>query len=329
MPHRLGHAPRFTWRQPFLRRPASRLRAVVVAAFCIVVAMTTRPGADGAPATPWIVAHRGASAYAPENTLSAFVLAAEQGATFVEFDLQRTKDGALVLLHDLTLERTTDVEDVFPDRATPVVVEGQTRRQWPLADFTLAEVRRLDAGRWFDVRFAGTRVPTLAEAIAALRGRSGLFIELKAPDRYPGIEAALLEQLRAAKLDAPWADPRTPVLLQSFTVSSLQILTRDLRTTLPVHLLFGPADAARWTSDLGLTDARTFATGLSPDKRVLRADPTLTARARARGMPVTPYTFRAAAVGAYADVAAEMREAIAQGAAGVITDNPDQAPPRR
>lgn len=284
--------------------------------------------AAGPPATPWIVAHRGASAYAPENTLPAFVLAIEQGATFVEFDLQRTSDGVLVLLHDLTLERTTDVEEIFPERARQVVVGGQTRRQWPLADFTLAEIRRLDAGAWFDARFAGTRIPTFAETIEALRGRTGLFIELKAPDRYPGIEAAMLDQLRAARLDAPWADPRTPVLLQSFTVSSLQILARELRTTLPVHLLFGPADAARWTSEQGLTEARTFATGLSPDKQVLRADPSLTARARARGMPVTPYTFRAAAVGSYADVAAEMRDALAQGADGVITDNPDKAPRR-
>ena len=83
---------------------------------------------------------------------------------------------------------------------------------------------------------------------------------------------------------------------------------------------------ARWTTEQGLTEARSFATGLSPDKQVLRADPTLAKRARARGMPVTPYTFRASAVGTYADVGAEMREALAQGADGVITDNPDKAP---
>lgn len=277
---------------------------------------------------PWVVAHRGASAYAPENTVPAFTLAAEHGATFVELDLQRTKDGALVVLHDLTLERTTDVEEVFPDRGRQVVVKGEARRQWPLADFTLAEVRRLDAGRWFDARFAGTRIPTLAESIAAVRGKSGLYIELKAPDRYPGIEAAMMAELKAAGLDQAWADPRTPVLLQSFTVSSLQILARDLKTTLPIHLLFGPADASRWTTDQGLTEAKSFATGLSPDKQVLRDDPTLLQRARARGMPVTPYTFRASAVGSHADVGAEMRDALAQGVDGVITDNPDKAPHR-
>jgi glycerophosphoryl diester phosphodiesterase len=301
---------------------AAGLLAVCVA----VVAGVAVPDAAGPPPTPWVVGHRGASAYAPENTVPAFVLAAEQHATFVEFDLQRTKDGALVILHDTTLERTTDVEEVFPDRARHVVVKGETRRQWPLADFTLAEVRRLDAGRWFDAKFAGTRIPTFAETIEAVRGRTGLFIELKSPELYPGIEAAMLAELKTAGLDQPWADPKTPVLLQSFTVSSLQILARDLKTTLPIHLLFGPADAARWTSDQGLTEARAFATGLSPDKAVLRADPTLVQRARSRGMPVTPYTFRSAAGGTSADVGAEMREAIAQGADGVITDNPDKAP---
>jgi glycerophosphoryl diester phosphodiesterase len=294
----------------------------------VVAGVVAVPDAAGPPATPWIVAHRGASAYAPENTVPAFTLAAEQGATFVEFDLQRTRDGALVILHDLTLERTTDVEEVFPDRGREATVKGEARRQWPLADFTLAEVRRLDAGRWFDARFAGTRIPTFAETIAALRGKSGLYIELKSPDLYPGIEAAMMAELKNAGLDKPWADPRTPVLLQSFIVSSLQILARDLKTTLPIHLLFGTADAARWTTEQGLTEAKSFATGLSPDKQVLRADATLVKRARARGMPVTPYTFRSTAVGTHADVTAEMREALAQGADGVITDNPDKAPRR-
>ena len=304
-----------------------RLPAALLA--LVATGLVAMPYASGrAPATPWVVAHRGASAYAPENTVPAFTLAAEQGATFVEFDLQRTKDGTLVCLHDLTLERTTDVETVFPDRARQVTVRGETRQQWPLSDFTLAEVRRLDAGAWFGAKFAGTRIPTFGETIQSLRGRSGLFIELKAPDRYPGIEAAMLRELKAAGLDRPWADPKTPVLVQSFTVSSLEILARELKTTLPLHLLFGPADAARWTSEAGLTQARAFVTGLSPDKQVVRQDATLVARARARGLPVTPYTYRASAVTGFADVAAEMRDALQKGVDGVITDNPDQAPRR-
>lgn len=296
---------------------------LVAGAFVVSMSLLHASGRE--PARPWVVAHRGASAYAPENTLPAFLLGAQQGATFVEIDLQRTRDGALVVLHDVTLERTTDVEEVFPDRARTVVVKGETRRQWPLADFTLDEVRRLDAGRWFDATFAGTRVPTFGEVIAAIRGRTGLYIELKAPERYPGIEAAMLAELKAAGLDRPWADPKTPIVIQSFTATSLEILAYDLKTTLPLHLLFGPADAARWTSDEGLARARRFVTGLSPDKQVVRADPTLVARAQALGMPVTPYTYRASATPGSPDVAAEMRAALASGVDGVITDNPDRA----
>ena len=281
--------------------------------------------AAGPPATPWVIAHRGASAYAPENTVPAFVLGAEQGATFVELDLQRTRDGALVCLHDLTLERTTDVETVFPDRGRRVEVRGVSRTQWPLEDFTLAEIKRLDAGAWFDARFAGTRIPTFVEALEAVRGRTGVYVELKAPDRYPGIEATMIEQLQAAGLAQPWADPKTPIVLQSFVVPSLRLLARELKTPLPIHLLFGPADAARWTTEAGLDAAREFATGLSPDKQVLAADPTFLARARAKGLPVTPYTYRASSTPGAPDVATEIRAALALGVDGVITDNPDRA----
>src|SRR5262245_28676052 len=79
------------------------------------------------PGKKILVAHRGASAYAPEHTIDAYRLAIEQGADFVEQDLQITKDGALVCLHDLTLERTTDVEEVSPDRSRSDVSEDQGR----------------------------------------------------------------------------------------------------------------------------------------------------------------------------------------------------------
>src|SRR5919106_169227 len=105
-----------------------------------------------------LIAHRGASGYAPEHTLAAYRLAIEQGADYVEQDLAVTKDGVLICLHDDSLERTTNVEEIFPNRAT---VEPETkRRYWLAADFTLAEIRRLDAGRWFDARFAGEGIPS-------------------------------------------------------------------------------------------------------------------------------------------------------------------------
>lgn len=92
---------------------------------------------------PVIVSHRGASAYAPENTLAAIDKAAAMGFPWVENDVQRTKDGELVVLHDATLARTTDVERVYPHRSP-----------WKVKDFTAAEIARLDAGSWFS---PGTR----------------------------------------------------------------------------------------------------------------------------------------------------------------------------
>jgi glycerophosphoryl diester phosphodiesterase len=277
-----------------------------------------------------LIAHRGASAYAPENTVPAFRLAADQGSTFVEFDLQLTKDRQIVCLHDESLERTTDVEEVFPDRFRSVTgANGQTSKRWMLADFTLAEIRKLDAGSWFDAKFKGTRIPTFAETIASLRGRSGLFIELKLPEKNQGIEKLILEELKASGLDRPGADAKTPVLLQSFTASSLQILA-SLGTKLPVHFLISARDAAQWLTPDGLARVRTFASGLSPEKTILRDHADGIARARQMGMPITPYTFRASAVAGFADVRAEMAHYLdVLRVDGVITDNPDQMPPRR
>ena len=104
------------------------------------------------------VAHRGASAYAPEHTLAAYRLAIEQGADYVEQDLAVTKDGVLICLHDASLERTTNVEELFPDRAIEHQPSKARRgRAWLANDFTLAEIKTLDAGSWFDPKFAGER----------------------------------------------------------------------------------------------------------------------------------------------------------------------------
>ena len=310
------------------------MRFTVALAGILVLAGMMAPEAgqrtsSGTVPTPWLVAHRGASAYAPENTVPAFRLAAEQRATFVEFDLRLTKDRQLICLHDDSLERTTNVEEVFPDRFRSVPgAGGQATRRWLLADFTLAELRTLDAGSWFSPSFRGTRLPTFAETIDALRGRSGLFIELKSPEKYEGIERMILAELKAKGLDVPGADPRTPVLLQSFTASSLQIFA-ELGTKLPVHFLVNAKDAPPWLTPDGLQKVKAFATGLSPDKTVVRDQPEGMARARQLGLLITPYTFRASAVTGFADVKAEMAHYLdALRVDGVITDNPDQMPAR-
>ncbi len=135
------------------------------------------PGRD-APAHVLVIAHRGASAQAPENTVPAMTAAAAAGADMVEFDVQRTSDHQLVVVHDGTFARTTNVASIFPGR-----------QDAPVGSFTLQEVKRLDAGSWKGSHFVGTRVPTLRELLAAIRPtRLMVLAELKYPALYPGIE---------------------------------------------------------------------------------------------------------------------------------------------
>ena len=120
-----------------------------------------------------VVAHRGAAKFAPENTIAAFNKAAELGADLIEFDVRQTKDGQLVVMHDPTVDRTTDGC-------------GQ------VAGMTLAEVKELDAGAWFDARYRGERVPTLQDTLDAIRGQAFPNIDFKA-----GSPEKLVAQLRA------------------------------------------------------------------------------------------------------------------------------------
>lgn len=276
------------------------------------------------------VAHRGASAYAPEHTLAAYRLALEQGADYVEQDLQVTKDGVLVCLHDLTLERTTNVKEVFPERHR----RARGRARWQVSDFTLEEIKRLDAGSWFDPKFAGERVPTWQEAIDLVRGKAGLFPETKAPEVYGSrgfdMEDLVLKQLAKNGLDRPDSDARTPVIIQSFSPESLQKM-RAMGTTLTLVLLVsdGDPDRGQWLSDEGLKKARTFADGIGPAKSLLVRDPTLARRAHALGLSITPYTFRSAGMRPGTSVKDEMATFLYEiGVDALFTDNPDQFPRR-
>ncbi|NLU67522.1 glycerophosphodiester phosphodiesterase family protein [Streptomyces sp. HNM0574] len=160
---------------------------------------------------PLTVAHRGASGHAPENTLAAVQKAHELGIEWVENDVQRTKDGELVVVHDTTLERTTDVEDVFPDRAP-----------WKISDFTAAEIGKLDAGSWFSDGYKGEKVPTLEQYLRKLdETDQRLLLELKGPELYPGIEAEILDELKSEG----WLDDQHvqgKLVMQSFNESSVK-----------------------------------------------------------------------------------------------------------
>lgn len=205
---------------------------------------------------PLAIAHRGASFDAPELTAASFALARDIGADYVETDVQRTRDGVLVTVHDDDLSRTTDVAAVFPGREKD-----------PVSSFTWSEVSRLDAGSWFNrsnpgrarKNFAGQRIPSFDEYLALLssgHNRPGLLIELKNPARYPGIESQVLSALRARgwidgnnrirasekkKMAEPGGIPaglgRHRVILQSFDEGSLARLAKAAPGIMRVRLV--------------------------------------------------------------------------------------------
>jgi glycerophosphoryl diester phosphodiesterase len=178
------------------------------------------------------IAHRGASERAPENTLAAVRAAVEAGADLVEVDVQRTRDGALVLMHDTTLVRTTNVRRVFPGRAP-----------WRVSDFTLDEIRRLDAGSWRSVAFAGEAVPTLPGLLDAVRATStGLLLELKAPGLDPGIVTDVVATCAAVPGFVESSVAAGRLVVQSFDFVAM----KDHKTQaplVPVGLLGRPAVA--------------------------------------------------------------------------------------
>lgn len=155
-----------------------------------------------------IIAHRGDSVHAPENTLAAFREALRKGADGVEFDLHLAIDGIPMVIHDKTLERTTSGVG-------------------PVGARTATELRALDAGSWFDPAFSGERVPSLAEVLALLGGKEViLHLELKSSSEpQPELVAAVLAQLAAEAPSRSGLLDR--VVFSSFQHGNLEILRRD------------------------------------------------------------------------------------------------------
>ena len=279
-----------------------------------------------------LVAHRGASAYAPEHTRAAYELAIEQGADYIEPDLQITSDGVLIALHDLTLERTTNVAEVFPDRFREEVIRGMLVKRFYASEFTLAEIKQLDAGSWFDPSFAGERVPTFAEVIEIARGRAGIFPETKAPEVYGDqgldMERLLQAELQRHGLDVQGGVAGTPVLLQSFSAESLRIMRQDLGIDLPSTFLMGSEiDGRTWLTPDGYERIAEFATGIGPSKNLLVAFPHVVAEAQRAGLTVIPYTFGGNDTDSFATFEEEMWHFLYTfGTDGLFTNNPDLFP---
>jgi glycerophosphoryl diester phosphodiesterase len=306
-----------------------RLFAVAACAAVVTVALATLH-AQAPPPRKNLIAHRGASAYAPEHSAEAYKLAIAQGADYVEQDLAVTKDGVLVSIHDLTLERTTDVEQVFPDRSVEDTSGPTPVRRWYVNDFTLAEIKRLDAGSYFGAKFAGSRILTFQEAIDLVRGKAGLYPELKDPEFYRkrGVDPVKLFAA-VVKKNRLEADPKTPLVLQSFDDATLKAAAVAL-PKVPRVFLVGAPDAARIDAPEKLAAVAAWATGIGPNKAILEKTPDVVGWAHAAKLTVTPWTFRASQPGKYASVRDEMAYFLfTLGVDEVFTDNPDMFPRKK
>ncbi|AZV28560.1 glycerophosphodiester phosphodiesterase [Pseudomonas syringae] len=199
---------------------------------------------------PAVIAHRGASFDAPESTAASYKLARDLGADYLEMDLQRSKDGVLFALHDDNLQRTTDVATKFPER-----------KDSPANAFTMAELKTLDAGSWYNAKYpdrarpsyVGLKILTLDEIIdiaqANPKHKPGLYIETKEPKLFPGIEHDLKEKLQArgwlipvgakpAKNVASVGESNGKVILQTFEKSSLEMLQKEMPQVPKILLLW-------------------------------------------------------------------------------------------
>ena len=233
---------------------------------------------------PLILAHRGASTVAPENTLPAFQAAIDLGADGVELDVQYSSDGHLMVFHGPTLEATTD---------------GQGR----ITAYTLAELRALDAGSTFGPQFAGTQIAMLDEVLGLLQGKIIINIELKSLDMGTfgiGVDVAAAVRKRGMG---------DQVVVSSFNHMALR-RAKKAAPEIEGALLLAP-DLPNWTRS-GLARRYSRADALHPEAPMV--DELYMSRARGLGMPVRVWTV---------NEEDEMRRMIALGVDAIITDVPD------
>jgi glycerophosphoryl diester phosphodiesterase len=237
---------------------------------------------------PLVIAHRGASGLAPENTLAAFALALEMKAEAIELDVHRTRDGEIVVIHDADVNRTAGASG-------------------SIDQLTLAELKLLDAGSWFNrahpqqakPEYAGQQIPTLVEVLELVRGRARLFIEIKDPGRYPaGFVAELVALVRGAEM-------LSKVTFLSFNRPVLKRL-HSLGTAIPFGL----------NVDRPILDPVKSATALHAASLGLRhqwVTANIVKRAHASGLAVNAWTV---------NEPADVSRVLAAGVDGIISDHP-------
>jgi glycerophosphoryl diester phosphodiesterase len=293
----------------------------ILYALCVVsVVSVVVSSVRAADAPKQLIAHRGASGYAPEHTPAAYRLAIDQHADFVEPDLAVTKDNVLICLHDDSLARTTNIAEVFPDKAKALA-----------NDLVIADIKKLDAGKWFKPEFAGQRIQTFQDAIDLVRPHHGvgLYPELKSPELYKsrGVDQVQLfvDIIKKNGLEKPDSLKNTPIIIQSFDETAIRRVAQELPTIPRVLLVERRGDV----SEARLKEIKTFATGVAPEKSIVAAHPEMVKQAHALGLTVTCWTFAATEKTAFPTVRDEMAKYLYEyGIDALFTNNPDQFPRR-
>ena len=247
-----------------------------------------------------VIAHRGASGHAPEHTLRAYDLALQMGADYIEQDLQMTRDGVLVVLHDADLDRTA--------RGPREHCTG------PVAEKSYSDLLNCEVSSWLeadrDVGSAAERIPTLDEVLTRYGKTTRYYIETKQPEQAPGMEEALLDLLAQHDL-LPASPDDHAVLVQSFSPESLRKIHR-LRPELPLIQLIGARQLSEHIEE-GMRDVASYAVGIGPTQRLVT--PELVSAAKRHGLLVHPYTV---------NEEGEMSRLIELGVDGMFTNYPDR-----
>lgn len=249
------------------------------------------------------IAHRGASGYAPEHTMASYELGQKMKGDYIEIDLQMTKDGVLVAMHDETVDRTTNGKGAVKDK-------------------TLAEIKQLDAGSWFNKAYpdkanpsyTGLKVPTLEEIIQHFGQDANYYIETKEPGIYPGMEKELLRILDKYKLTGTNARS-SKVFIQSFSPDSL-IKVHQLNPNIPlVQLLWHEPETKGKAviTSAELEAIKRYAIGVGPNYQ--KIDQAYVQTVRQHGLLIHPYTV---------NDPTDMKQLLAWGVTGMFSNYPDK-----
>ncbi|WP_373231149.1 glycerophosphodiester phosphodiesterase [Cohnella sp.] len=239
------------------------------------------------------IAHRGASGYAPEHTLDSYRTGIRMNADYIEIDLQMTKDGELIAMHDETINRTTNGRGF-------------------IKNLTLAEIKSLDAGSWFNERYpiyareeyTNERVPTLREIFETFGDGTQYLLETKSPEANPGLEEKMWELIEEFKLS-------DHVAVQSFSKQSLKKIREWSKEMKLFQLLW--YDRPAYISDSSLAEISSYANGIGAN--FLQINENYVRLVKNAGLLMYPYTV---------NYQVNMDKAMKWGVDGIHTNYPDR-----